>query len=269
MADEITNALGAKRVAFRERSGDQHVRVIESEGECVLAGEIHVRLIQDNDALLSAAQLLQLCGAVAAAAGGVGCGDESEGCPEVPLPGVSQARKGRNGEIGAQRRRVDGRAVDFSQDRIERVTGSEELDEGLAGTKGGRPARPGLAGFLSGSGLHECSDGHRQQFIRAVAHDDVLGPAAMKPGEFLPQQLGGGIGVEPQPPVYCGPNCRQNPGRRRIGVLIRVEFDEPLDFGLFTGHVRAQPSDERPNESSRVTDPKLRILHSQCETNCR
>ena len=49
--------------------------------------------------------------------------------------------------------------------------------------------------------LDEGTGGQGEQFIGAVADDDVFRPAAVEPGQRLPQWLCGGVGVEAQAPV--------------------------------------------------------------------
>ena len=74
----------------------------------------------------------------------------------------------------------------------------------------------------------------------------------MQPGQLLAQQLGRGIGIKPQPPIHRGPGCRQDPGRRRIRVLVRVELDQALDLRLFTGDVGLQAPHEGADQQLRV-----------------
>jgi hypothetical protein len=128
-----------------------------------------------------------------------------------------------------------------------------DLLERRAGVPPARdPPPPARAGPPPYSGLHKRPHGHGQELIGAVANDDVLGPAIMQPGQFVAEQLGRGIGIKAQPSIYRGPNCRQDAGRGRIRILVRVELDQALNLRLFTGDIGIQSAHEGADQQFQV-----------------
>ena len=69
----------------------------------------------------------------------------------------------------------------------------------------------------------------------SFADDNVLGGAPMELRKSLAQGVGGGVGIEPQPAIHGGANGPKHAWRWRVGVFIRVELDQPLDFRLLAG----------------------------------
>ena len=234
MPDEVTDALEAQRVGFRERPRDEHVRVLEGEGHGVLTSKIHVGLVEHHDAFGLRAERVQLRRAEAASAWRVRGGDERERGFEVPTQFRQRGKRGQ-GEIRIERDRVGQRTGDFREHGVERVAGTEELNR--------RATRCQL-----GTWLHKRPRRQREQFIRTVADDDVLRRAAVELGEFFAQRGGGGVWVKPEPSVHRRLYCSEDFGRGRVGILVGVELDEAGDLRLLAGNVGVQPLNQRANE---------------------
>ncbi len=85
MPDEVADTLEAKRVGFTERAGDEHMRIALGQAQGILAGKIHVRLVENQNSLLSLAELGQVAGEVAASARCVRGRDVGECRVEIPI----------------------------------------------------------------------------------------------------------------------------------------------------------------------------------------
>src|SRR6516162_5023558 len=94
----------------------------------MFSGEIHVGLVEDDDAALRAAQRVEAGQFIAASTGGVGRRDEGQSCLEIPLLLYSQLAQKRDGEILLEGHGVRSRPVSLGQDWIKRVTWIEKLD---------------------------------------------------------------------------------------------------------------------------------------------
>ena len=71
MPDKIADSLEAQRVGLGKGSRNDDMRVFQRQGHGVFPREIHISLVQNNDALLRAAKGFKFGGRVASAAGGV------------------------------------------------------------------------------------------------------------------------------------------------------------------------------------------------------
>ena len=96
--------------------------------------------------------------------------------------------------------------------------------------------------------LYEAPDSHCQQFIRAIADDNVVRFAAMKFRKLFPQRLRRRIRIQPQPLIGCSFNRLQNRARWRVWVFVSVQLDQTLDLWLFARNVRVQVSHQRADE---------------------
>src|SRR5213080_4118245 len=100
--------------------------------------------------------------------------------------------------------------------------------------------------------LHETSYRHRQQLIGPVADDNILRFTSMEHGQLFAQRLSGWVWVQTQPRIgrrFDGP---KHASRWRIGILVRVQLDQPLDLRLLARNVRMQSADERTNQPAAV-----------------
>ena len=56
--------------------------------------------------------------------------------------------------------------------------------------------------------------------------------------ESLAESLSTGVGIQPKTSIDCLSHRFEHLGRRRVWILIGIEFDQPFDSRLFTGSVR-------------------------------
>ena len=72
--------------------------------------------------------------------------------------------------------------------------------------------------------------------------------ATMKLRQFFAQGLRGGIGIKPQAVIDRRFDGREHFGRRRVGIFVRVELDQPFDLWLLARHVAVQFADDRTDQ---------------------
>ena len=118
-----------------------------------------------------------------------------------------------------------------------------------------RPRPQGAPG-----GFHKTPDRQGQQFIRAVPDDNILRLAAMQGGQLFPNYFSRGIRIQAQPAVHGRLDRPQDPGRGRIGILIRVQFDQPRDLGLLPRHIRVQLLHEWTDQMVSTTGNHERLV---------
>ena len=169
--------------------------MLQRERQGVLFREIHVGFIQHDHAAMGAAESVEFVSREGASARCVRRGDERECGVEVPRLGLPQDIERRQLELFRQTDGIRPRAVNRGQHRIEGITRREILD-GAAGLFGARGADDG------GLWLHERPRRQREQFIRAIADDDVLRRAAMEFRQLFAQRLGGWIRIKPEASVH-------------------------------------------------------------------
>jgi hypothetical protein len=241
VAHDVADALKAQRVGLRECPRDQHVGILERERQRVVIREVHIRFVEQDHAALGAAEPIEFGARVPPAARGIGGGHECQGGIKTPQADTTKGRHRRQAVVPIERDGVATGAVRVGQHRIERVTRREVLHE----RAGVQPLPAPTVRF------DERADRQGQALVRSVADENVGGRAAMEARQPLAERLRGRVRVQPQPVVGRLPNGRQHERRGGIGVLVRVEFDEPLDLRLFTGHVGMEPTDEWADESGR------------------
>ena len=259
MSDEVADTLKAERVSLREGARDEHVRVLERECHRVLAGEVHVSLIEHHDTARLGAKRVQLGGAVAATARRVGSGDERERGLEVPALLGQGAERGQS-EVGVQRNGVALHPCDVGENGVERVAGVEILDCGFHQVHGATASIRELGDEEAVLRLDECPRRQREQFIRAVADDDVLRRASMKFCESLAQRGGRRVRVKSEPSVHCRLQRRENFGRGWVGILVGVELYEPANLRLLAGDIGVQPLNKRTNQRALGADCHARSV---------
>ena len=98
------------------------------------------------------------------------------------------------------------------------------------------------------SRLHERPRRHGQQFIRAVADDDILRAAPVKLCQLFTQRLRRRIGIKPQSSIHRGLDRLQHLGGGRVRVLVRVKLDEAFDPRLLARDIGVKPADEGTDE---------------------
>jgi len=126
----VTDAKGAEGVGFGKRPGDENIRVFQGQNHRVRTTEVDIGLVEHHDALLSPAEPVQFGDGVGAPTGGVGCGDESEGCSRIAPAFTAQHLNVRQSEVGPEWNGVPGGTVDIGKDRVKRIAGDEVLDRG-------------------------------------------------------------------------------------------------------------------------------------------
>ena len=117
-------------------------------------------------------------------------------------------------------------ALQVSQDRIERVTG-----------------------FGEGQGIpfsDECAQCNGKQVIGAIAADDGICRDAESARSGLPDDSGRWFRIKAQTRNVQPRSGLKDLWRRRIRILVGVEFDEGLALGLFSGHVSCDSGNAIP-----------------------
>src|SRR5689334_1274978 len=183
MANEVTHPLEAKGVSLGESARDQHMWIFECETERILFCKIYVSFVQNDYSLLPAAKLVELGAAVTATAGCIGSRDEAKRGANVPFAWTIQFFPGGQAEVCFEWHGILSGAMNVREHRIERIAGGEVLD-----------------GSLKRFNKGAC--GHLEQFIRAIAKDDVFRSAAMQFGELFSQRLPRGIWIEAQTAIH-------------------------------------------------------------------
>ena len=111
---------------------------------------------------------------------------------KIPFFVAFQFLRRRQTEILIQRHGMGSRSMDRSEDGIKRIARMKELNQRF-----GEQA-PGEQTSRGGQRLYKRAHRDGQQLIRAVAHDDVFGLAAMKLRKLFPQWFRGRIRIEAQ-----------------------------------------------------------------------
>jgi hypothetical protein len=154
--------------------------------------------------------------------------------------------QGRQAEIRIDRQGVFHRAMDVRQHRIQRVARREVLDDG--GGTGFANKIGGAQDSALQSWLNERPRGQRQQFIRAVARDDVLWPAAMQLRQLFPQSFRRRIRIQPQPAIHRRLDRRPHLRRRGIRILVGVKLDQAFDLRLLARCIGVQLAHQRTDQ---------------------
>jgi len=102
---------------------------------------------------------------------------------------------------------------------------------------------------VCGGRFHEGASGQREQFVAAVADDDMGGRTTVEAAEFIAETLGGGLGIEAEATVDGGADGFEHGGGGRVRVFVGIELDEAGDGGLFAGHVCGEALDQGADEA--------------------
>ena len=101
--------------------------------------------------------------------------------------------------------------------------------------------------------FQQAQEGVGQHFVRSVADEDLIRFDLEARRERPLEAIRIRVGVEPQHIRGLGANRVQRAGRRAERMFVGVELDQPVQFGLFARHIRCQPAYEgAPVSAHRV-----------------
>jgi hypothetical protein len=214
VADGEADAQAGEGARFGERLHHQQVRVARHQGDGAVAAEVDVGLVDDDHRVgmlvqqgFNALQRQQ-------AAGGrvrVGEDDAAIRAPVVlgaNLEGVTQG----DGFVGD--------AVQAAIDRIKAVGDVREEDRAVV--------------------LQQGQKDMRQDFVRAVADEDLWRADAVVVGDGLFQALGIRVGIELEVVRDFGLNGGERLRRRTVGIFVGIQLGQVGDFRLFTRDIGGQ-----------------------------
>jgi len=88
-----------------------------------------------------------------------------------------------------------------------------------------------------------------EDFVRAVADEDLLRLEAVAPGERRLQGVGVGVGVQAQRLAGGGADRFERARRGAVGVLVGVELDQVVELGLLARNIRGSGRGRRRSSS--------------------
>ena len=208
-----------QRERLGERAQHEHVREPADQPERVLAREVDVRLVDDQEAGQRARQRLDP----------LERHERSRGRVRVAEEGDARARgaeRGRQREVVGERD-AHGRAPLHGDQRLVEAVGRHRERDAVARVDG-RAQDEG------------------QQLVRAVAGHDVVGRHAVHLRRPRAERARLRVGIEPDARVGLARDRLEHVRRGRVRVLVGVELDHPAaGAGLLTGDVGRDAPDGR------------------------
>ena len=226
--------MPGKRVGLGERSRDDQPRVVRKERQAGLLGEVDVRLVRNDDAFEPLQQLFDPRGRECDPVRGVGSREEEH--------------------LGLRRRNRECPAI--SDGRDTRGSGTVVV---RACADPGQHGIQGVGGIEPGDRLSfpdECLHQHGQDLVGAVAAENLRRCQAVQGrGRRSRRGVASGAGVQAHRALRGRVKRLEHPGRRGIGIFVRVQLHELLAGpGLEPGDVAIHPADGPSDEAERLID---------------
>jgi hypothetical protein len=83
-----------------------------------------------------------------------------------------------------------------------------------------------------------------ENFVRAVADEDIVRRNPVITGNRRFQQFGIRIGIQPQPVADLAANRFQHARAGAVGIFVGIQLDQIAELGLLTRHIRGEVFDD-------------------------
>ena len=219
-SDDIPGARAGERIGFRQRATDQHVGKFTGQVHAVPRGEVGIRLIDQHHPGKRRAEGPDLLLGKQQARGCVRVGEIKQRRPvvvrHVPLV------------IGGKRHGVKLRRSNIRENRVQRIRGIKRTDRSPVLDK-----RPGAQG---------------EHLVRPVGGKHLVRAVSVQIGDALAQGERHRIGIHTHLSFADARQRLHDLGRRRVRVFVGVEFDQPGNTRLLTGHIAVHRLDVPANQ---------------------
>ncbi len=213
-----------QRPGFRQGVDDQQVGISGDQADGARPAEIDIGLVDDDHRIgVGRQDPFDRRQRQTEAGRGIGVGDDD---PAVVPPVIVRI----DGEVVFQRHQFMAYLVETAVYRVKAV-GDVRKEQRF---------------FV----LEQAEKGVGEDLVGAVADKDLVERKAVIPGYCLPEGGGFRVGIEAQAVVGVSLDGGDGQGRRAIGVLIGIEFDQPVGLGLFAGHIGFEIAEDRIPETA-------------------
>src|SRR5690606_24862449 len=99
-----------------------------------------------------------------------------------------------------------------------------------------------------------------QYFVRAVAHKHLIQPHAVGLSNGFPQRRGIRIRIQTQCISRLFTYGIYGPRRRAVRMLVGIQLEQIIDFGLLARHIWRKPSDLVAPETAHLSSLSVWVL---------